>query len=124
MTNQIKRDFLLGFLSTSSLNISSIFLFSHHLASFLAAGDHLDMQSQPPNTSCRTCIFQLSLLGRHINAGQTGGLCPVATGQRLVCPGTSALSIRVGVMRFGARSGRTHCPKLEPLLEHDNYQSS
>jgi hypothetical protein len=54
MTNQIKRDFLLGFLSTSSLNISSIFLFSHHLASFLAAGDHLDMQSQPPNTSCRT----------------------------------------------------------------------
>jgi hypothetical protein len=39
-----------------------------------------------------------------------------------VCAGTSELGIRSGVMRFGACSARAHCPKLEPLLEHDNLK--
>ena len=30
--------------------------------------------------------------------------------------------MRVSVMRRGASSGHAHCPKLEPLLEHDNLK--
>ncbi len=33
---------------------------------------------------------------------------------------TNSPSIRPNVMRPGARFARAHCPKLEPLLEHDN----
>ena len=39
-----------------------------------------------------------------------------------VFAGTCALCIRSGVMRFGACSASAHCPKLEPLLEHDNLK--
>jgi hypothetical protein len=42
----------------------------------------------------------------------------------MVRVGTNAASIRFCVMRAEARFTRAHCPKLEPLLEHDNRKSS
>jgi hypothetical protein len=68
------------------------------------------------------CIFLFVLLGRLSKESQAGVLRPVATGRRTVRVGTAAPRIRVVVMRSVARSARAHCPKLEPLLEHDNLK--
>jgi len=38
----------------------------------------------------------------------------------MVRVGTFAPGIRFDVMRPGACFTRAHCPKLEPLFEHDN----
>src|ERR1700728_2745861 len=72
---------------------------------------------KPPSPPC---IFTLSLLGSLKKEGQAGVIRPVATGRMTVRTGTSAPGIRCGVMRPLAGSVRAHCPKLEPLLEHDN----
>ena len=44
-------------------------------------------------------------------------------GGRRACEPPS-LAYGLAVMRPSARSARARCPKLEPLLEHDNHQSS
>lgn len=46
------------------------------------------------------------------------------TGWRIAHVGNSAPRIRSDMMRSSARSARAPCPKLEPLLELDNYPSS
>jgi hypothetical protein len=66
------------------------------------------------------CIFQFVLLGSFEKDSQAGVICPVATGQMTVRVGTFAPGIRFSVMRPGACFTRAHCPKLEPLVEHDN----
>jgi hypothetical protein len=70
------------------------------------------------------CIFLIVLLGRLVRESQAGVLRPVATGRRMARVRTFAPRIRYDVMRPSARSARAHCPKLEPLLEHDNHKSS
>ena len=70
------------------------------------------------------CIFRFVLLGSFEKDSQTGVIRPVATGRMTVRTGTSAPGIRCGVMRPLAGSVRAHCPKLEPLLEHDNSKIS
>jgi hypothetical protein len=68
------------------------------------------------------CIFQIVLLGRLEKERQDGVCWPVATGQQMVRVRTSVPRIRFDVMRPAARSTRALCPKLEPLLEHDNLK--
>ena len=75
-------------------------------------------------STCITCIFRFVLLGSFERGGQAGVVRPVATGRTTVRAGTLVPRIRFGVMRPVARSARAHCPKLEPLLEHDNCPSS
>jgi hypothetical protein len=70
------------------------------------------------------CISLLVLLGRLVKDSQVGVIRPVATGRMMVHVGTSAPRIRFDVMRSVARSTCALCPKLEPLLEHDNCKSS
>jgi hypothetical protein len=66
------------------------------------------------------CIFTLSLLGSFEKDSQAGVIGPVATEPMTVRVGTFAPGIRFGVMRPVACFTRAHCPKLEPLFEHDN----
>jgi hypothetical protein len=66
------------------------------------------------------CISPFVLLGSFVRRSQAGVIRPVATGRMTVRAGTSAPGIRNCVMRPLARSARALCPKLEPLLEHDN----
>ncbi len=68
------------------------------------------------------CIFRFVLLGSFEKESQAGVIRPVATGRMTVRVGTSALGIRFDVMRPEACFTRAHCPKLEPLLEHDNLK--
>jgi hypothetical protein len=68
------------------------------------------------------CIFPFVLLGRFEKGSQAGVIHPVATGWMTVRAGTFAPRIRFDVMRSVARSACAHCPKLEPLLEHDNLK--
>ena len=78
-------------------------------------------------TPCLTltpCIFVIVLLGRLERESQAGVLRPVATGRRKARVRTLTPRIRFCVMRRKARSTCAHCPKLEPLLEHDNHKSS
>ena len=70
------------------------------------------------------CISLFVLLGSFERSSQAGVIGPVATGPMTARVGTSAPCIRRGVMRSVARSARAHCPKLEPLLEHDPDRSS
>ena len=69
-------------------------------------------------------IFVIVLLGRLERESQAGVLRPVATGRRKARVRTLTPRIRFCVMRRKARSTCAHCPKLEPLLEHDNHKSS
>jgi len=64
------------------------------------------------------CISPFVLLDWISQAGVIG---PVATGPMTVRVRTIALSLRWCVRRPEARSARALCPKLEPLLEHDNH---
>jgi hypothetical protein len=66
------------------------------------------------------CIFRFVLLGSFEKDGQAGVIRPVATGRMTVRVGTFVPGIRFDVMRPGACFTRAHCPKLEPLFEHDN----
>src|ERR1700677_538992 len=66
------------------------------------------------------CIFRFVLLGSFEKGSQAGVIRPVATGRMMVRVGTFAPGIRFDVMRPGACFTRAHCPKLEPLFEHDN----
>ncbi len=74
----------------------------------------------PMMLSSALCIFRFVLLGSFEKESQAGVIRPVATGRMTVRVGTSALGIRFDVMRPEACFTRAHCPKLEPLLEHDN----
>jgi hypothetical protein len=66
------------------------------------------------------CIFRFVLLGSFEKDGQAGVIRPVATGRMTVRVETCVPGIRLDVMRLVACFTRAHCPKLEPLLEHDN----
>ena len=66
------------------------------------------------------CIFQFVLLGSFEKDSQAGVIRPVATGRMTVRVETLGPGIRFNVMRPVACFTRAHCPKLEPLFEHDN----
>jgi hypothetical protein len=68
------------------------------------------------------CISPFVLLGSFEKGSQAGVIRPVATGRMTVRAGTFAPHIRFDVMRSVARSACAYCPKLEPLLEHDNLK--
>ncbi|MEI9866352.1 MAG: reverse transcriptase family protein [Limisphaerales bacterium] len=70
----------------------------------------------------RACISPFVQLGSFEKGSQAGVIHPVATGWMTVRAGTFAPRIRCDVMRSVARSACAHCPKLEPLLEHDNLK--